>query len=304
MSRSRASEVASMKEHPFDRAGLASLDDLERPEWRSLFNELETHQRKFLDKESAFRTGEYHRSLDTLHTCIRVWEYPFVYHHLRKYRESLVREINPTVVDLGSGVTFFPFAVANLGYEVIALDKDPICEPNYRRALAALPLEAGSISFKCADATSIPLPESSVDCVYCISVLEHIPGAVSVVHETARILRPGGLFIVTFDIDLAGTWSIGPGMYEALRDALLRKFDFVFPELTVHPMRLLTSDNSPYPYYPKKCALCRGYRFLRSRASAIKALLRRRGADSGSGRILASTYGTCLKKKAAGPDDD
>lgn len=293
-----------MTDHPFNRAGLASLDDLERHQWRSLFNKLETHQRQFLDKETEFRSKEYHRPLDTLHTCIRVWEYPFVYHHLKRWRENLVREINPTVVDLGSGVTFFPFAVANLGYDVIAVDKDPICELDYPRALAAIPLDAGSITFKCADAASIPLPEASVDCVYCISVLEHIPGAVSVVHETARILRPGGLFVLTFDIDLAGTWSVGPHLYEALRGALLRKFDFVFPELTVHPMRLLTSDNSPYPYYPKEGALCRGYRFLRSGASAIKALLQGQDARRGPRRILASTYGACLKKKLAAPDDD
>lgn len=287
-----------MRNHCFERAGLASLDDLDTEEWRSLFKEVEIWQAVFLDKRKEFRSKEYRWPSDTLHNCIRVWEYPFVYHHLRKYREGVAKEIDPTVVDLGSGVTFFPFAVANLGYKVIAVDNDPVCHVEYRRALAALGPRRGSVRFNCADAASIPIPAQSVDCVYCISVLEHIRNPLPVLGEAARILRPDGLFILTLDIDLNGKWCVGPALYNEIRGALLRKFDFVYPELTVHPIRLLTTDNSPYPYYPRKGALSKAYLFARRRASNIKALLEGRWVNRDRGPILASTYGACLRKRS------
>jgi SAM-dependent methyltransferase len=285
--------------HPFDRAGLASLDDLHTQEWRELFGELEAQQGSFLAEESRFRSKGYRWVSDSLHTCIRVWEYPFVYHHLRTWGGRAARGAPARVVDLGSGVTFFPFAVANLGYEVVAVDMDPIGAVDYRRAVALLPLRRGSLCFECADAAATSLPTGCADCVYCVSVLEHVADAPSVVDEVARVLRPGGLFLLTFDVDLLGTSSIGPRLYRAVRAALSRSFDLVFPEITVHPMRVLTSDNSPYPYYGKRGARRRRYWFITSRAAVIRGLLRGQGLRRAPKPILASTYGACLRKRAA-----
>ncbi len=43
-----------------------------------------------------------------------------------------------------------------------------------------------------SDAASIPVEDSCFDAVLCTEVLEHVPEPIKVLHEIARILRPGG----------------------------------------------------------------------------------------------------------------
>jgi SAM-dependent methyltransferase len=47
-----------------------------------------------------------------------------------------------------------------------------------------------------SDATSIPASEGTFDAVLCTEVLEHVPEPIAVVHELARILRPGGTLLI------------------------------------------------------------------------------------------------------------
>jgi SAM-dependent methyltransferase len=42
------------------------------------------------------------------------------------------------------------------------------------------------------DGASIPLPDASVDLVYCKQVLEHVPAPAPLLADVARVLRPGG----------------------------------------------------------------------------------------------------------------
>ncbi len=55
------------------------------------------------------------------------------------------------------------------------------------------------------DAKNLPFKESTFDRVFCVSVLEHIEKDHSLcVREMLRVLKPGGILILTLDILLKG----------------------------------------------------------------------------------------------------
>lgn len=228
----------------FKRSGLAALSDIASPEYQKLFALLEKEQELFLSKESSFRSPDYKWPRDPLHCWSRIWEYPYVYYHLRRAKETLRPEISQRVVDLGSGVTFFPFAVARLGYHVQCLDIDPICEHDLLCAASVVSHQPGKVEFFLVSNDYLPLGDKEIDIVYCISVLEHIANFELPIQEVARILKPGGLFILTIDLDLCGYMEIGVRRYQDMRRCLAAFFDLEQPEVTIHPMDMLVQ----YPF--------------------------------------------------------
>lgn len=234
----------------FDRCGLAALSDLTSARWRELIDVLELAQRSFLDRQALFRSPEYKWPLDPLHTWSRVWEYPYAYHHLQRLASG-VHATQPRVADLGSGVTFFPFALAPLGLRVTCVDIDPVAERDLARAVAAIPHSPGQIDFRLTDGSRLPFEDASLDAIYCISVLEHIPNFDAVVADIERVLVPGGLLVLTIDLDLRGDAAIGVAERSRLVGFLDRHFARLFPDVTVHPADVLHSLAGPYPM-PKR----------------------------------------------------
>src|SRR3989442_11888954 len=229
----------------FDRTGLAALSDLKTPEWRQLFDELEREQNTFEAYEGKFRSREYKWPRDPLHTWSRIWEYPYIFYHLRSLRSRWSVRQRPKVVDLGSGVTFFPFAVARLGFDVTCLDIDPICEKDLNAAISLIHHGPGNVSSRLIEDSRLPAEDSEVNVIYCISVLEHIRDVETTISETARILKQGGLLILSFDIDLRGDQQLGVAEYGRLQEALARYYEPLLPDETNHPADVLTSITSP-----------------------------------------------------------
>ncbi len=56
---------------------------------------------------------------------------------------------------------------------------------------------AGSITFHHAVDERIPLPDASVDRVYCKNVLEYVPDVDHTLGEIARVLKPGGTLVAS-----------------------------------------------------------------------------------------------------------
>ena len=240
--------MADCEMHPFDRSGLAALSDLRDPRYKQLFAELEKQQERFLSYERSFRSADYLWPRDALHWWSRVWEYPYAYHHLQQFRPKADgRGQRPAVVDVGTGVTFFPFALAGLGYDLICTDVDPVCQRDLAEAAKHIPRGLGSVSSLLIEDSRLPVDDGAIDAVCCISVLEHIPAFEVTIREMARVLRPGGLLVLTIDLDLNGNSEIGPQRYGTLLTALHQKFALAFDDVTVHPMDALYSSRGPHP---------------------------------------------------------
>ena len=231
---------------PFDLSGLAALSVFKTQAWKDLFSILEREQAVFIKESTRFRSVDYKWPRDPLHTWSRCWEYPYVYHHILKWMESRAGLPTPKIVDVGSGVTFFPFKVARLGCDVSCTDVDIVCEKELESVSKVFPSVPGHLDFRLADGDKLPYADAEIDAVYCISVLEHIPRFELAIEEMSRILKPGGALFLTIDIDLRGDCEIGAERYKSLKEAIDKHFDYIAPVRTVHPSDLLTSANGPY----------------------------------------------------------
>lgn len=52
------------------------------------------------------------------------------------------------------------------------------------------------VRFEVSEATSLPYADAEFDVVVCTQVLEYVPNVQHAIHELARVLRPGGRFLV------------------------------------------------------------------------------------------------------------
>jgi 2-polyprenyl-3-methyl-5-hydroxy-6-metoxy-1,4-benzoquinol methylase len=232
----------------FNRSGVGSVSDLQDNDFRKTFNELEKWQKDFLSESPKFLSKDYIWPKDPFHTWSRVWEYPFIYSNIISIYNNNKNNTALNIVDVGSGVTFFPFALAASGMDIYCTDFDPIIERDLQLAIKTFNHQSGKISFKKTDGVTLPFEDNSIDIIYCISVLEHIPIFENTVLEMQRILKPDGKLFLTIDLDLRGDHDIGIQRYYELKKELGKYFNFYKIEKTIHPKDILTSLNSPYGY--------------------------------------------------------
>lgn len=258
-------------------SGLAAASHMNSVQFGSLFRLLEDEQRDFLGKETLFRSPTYRWYGDALHNWSRVWEYPYVYYHLQAWCRQSPNVGGRRIADVGSGVTFFPFAAAKLGLDVICTDVDPVCSADIARAAECVPHTPGSVSFRLGREYALPFEDDELDGACCISVLEHVPDPPRLVAEIARVVKPGGRLFLTMDLDLRGDQALSPEGFYAVQESLLCRFAHVLPIATVHPGDLLVSTKGPYrvsPPSPARTVLG----WLRGRCkteAVVGALLRR-----------------------------
>jgi len=275
---------------------LGALSDLNTPEYQSIFAQLEKEQAAFLDKETEFRSAEYKWPHDPLHQWSRAWEYPYIHYHLANNLGVLPQNSRPVVADVGSGVTFFPFSLAKFGYQVVCTDIDPICEKDLSRAIKCVLHSPGRVEFRLLENTKLPFEDDECDAVYCISVLEHIPDFENTVTEMARILKPGGLCLITCDINLntASGHQLNIDGYARLMTEIKKYFISDFHDCTIHPSDMLTTINSPYSPLHSLSITKKGWQILKQKV--FKPLLGRSPGSLTANHPKLAVLGLVLRK--------
>jgi protein-tyrosine sulfotransferase len=131
--------------------------------------------------------------LRTFTTWSKVWEYPWLWFGAL----AGVRWPGSRLVDLGSELSPMPWVAAMLGAHVTMIETDERWIPLWRKLRAALGVK---IDWKIVKSEKIPLPDRCADVLTSFSVIEHQPDKGAAVAEAARVLKPGGLFALSFDI--------------------------------------------------------------------------------------------------------
>jgi 2-polyprenyl-6-hydroxyphenyl methylase / 3-demethylubiquinone-9 3-methyltransferase len=97
-----------------------------------------------------------------------------------------------TLADIGCGGGLFAEELARLGANVIGVDPSA---PSLQTARAHAEAAGLAIDYRQGSGEQLPLPDASADIACCVDVLEHVSDVPAVLRETARILKPGGIYL-------------------------------------------------------------------------------------------------------------
>ena len=206
-------------------SGIPAIHDLDSLKTTDLYRRHVQFNRDFLQKHGqAMAKYGRHWGLDPFKLWSRRWEYPFVAQRLIEYGEKHPGPMS--VLDAGSGVTYFPyFILENLPQtQFICCDYDA----SYQQMFADINHDRGepAVRFMQAMLQKLPLEDKSLDAICCISVLEHTDNYSEIVSEFARVLKPGGIFVLTFDLSLDGKFTLPKNLASELLKMVEEKFIF------------------------------------------------------------------------------
>jgi SAM-dependent methyltransferase len=158
------------------------------------------------------------------------------------YREALImRRLlpalpGPEVLNAGAGAGTLTVKLVDAGLRVTSVDASPaLCEWT-RAALRARGADGGN-PVRCGDLARLDLPDAAFDAAVCAEVLEHLDDDRATLSELARVLRPGGLLLVTVPAnpdryDWTDRWAGHRRRYEApVLEARMRAAGFAAPRV-------------------------------------------------------------------------
>lgn len=95
-------------------------------------------------------------------------------------------------LDIGCGGGFLAEEFARLGCDVVGVDPSAGSVETARRHARESGLD---IDYRVGAGESLPVADGEFDLVFCCDVLEHVTDLDRVISETARALKPGGLYL-------------------------------------------------------------------------------------------------------------
>jgi len=123
----------------------------------------------------------------------KVWEYPWIWF-------NALYKINwqgKHFVDMGSEISPMPWLIALLGAKVTLIETDSQWIPVWKELKARLQVD---LHWHIVTDENLPVSDASVDVVTSFSVIEHQPDKRKVIDEIDRVLKPGGILAISFDI--------------------------------------------------------------------------------------------------------
>jgi O-antigen biosynthesis protein len=124
------------------------------------------------------------------------------YEHLHRYLAARALARGRRVLDMASGEGYGSAILAEVGASVVGLDLDRAAVLHADKAYRGAGRRSGAgsargLTFLQGSITALPLREGSFDLVVCFEALEHVEDQEALCAEAARVLAPGGLFLVS-----------------------------------------------------------------------------------------------------------
>ncbi len=220
-------------------AGIPTTQLCEQLSRTRLFRYIESFSNHFLATNHDLLL-EYSASKprDPMRNWSRKWEYPFVFTRIAQFVRQ--KQSKTSILDVGSGVTFFPYCLV-ASFENVRL---ACCDNTARWGSLFAGINARtprSVTFVPGDIHSLPFRDESVDVMYCISVLEHVDNHESVIQEFYRMLTHDGLLVLTFDLSLDSTGDLSLGQAKKTINVIQEYFPAADPNLE-HLLALFDDD--------------------------------------------------------------
>ncbi|MBC8099687.1 MAG: class I SAM-dependent methyltransferase [Armatimonadetes bacterium] len=127
------------------------------------------------------------------------YEYYFL---ARPILGELDPQTDPLVLDVATGTGRLPLALCQheaFAGQIIATD---LSRAMLARAAHNLAPYAGRVTLARCAAEQLPFPDNSFDMVACLEALEFTPQPLVTLRECIRVLRPGGLLLITNRINM------------------------------------------------------------------------------------------------------
>lgn len=186
---------------------LASVDEMNSPAFMEAMKEI----------NETGRRGH----LRVIEATTRLWEYPFCCFVLQRHVPPGAR-----ILDVGTEKSPFPFHLSGKGYRVTITDIEKRWKRDWDRAAIDLSVH---LDRAVCPAERLPFPDATFDVYLSVSVIEHARFKKETLREAARVLKPGGLLIMTFDVLEGGFGMAYPKQFGV--PLSLRQFDALFEAL-------------------------------------------------------------------------
>lgn len=157
--------------------------------------------REFMGNLNEFAEG---LGLRTFVNWSKNWEYPWLWMHGLNNRKGC------DLLDIGSELSPMPWFM-EIDRNITMVEHEsmrPTVEPVWRRIREIYPLDWTFVSDE-----GLPFPDESFDTVTSFSVIEHQSNKEFAISEAVRVLRPGGMLAISFDLFEVGHGMVYPHEY-------------------------------------------------------------------------------------------